>query len=155
MAEASEAVRILDRVVGWSTDHGIAQRLHELRHRGIVDYVELDVHDIARRRLRVTSDAGVGYAIALPRTQTLGDGAVLLLEADRAVVVRAGAPQTLALRARNCSAALRLGFLAGHLHWRIDQRDDVLVIRLEGPATEYISRVSGLLDGGQIELADD
>ncbi|BCI56039.1 urease accessory protein UreE [Mycolicibacterium litorale] len=144
-------MHILDRIVGWAGDEAVADSLHELRHRHAVEYVHLDVHDLDRKRLRVTSDAGTDYAVVLPRDTALADGAVLLLDADRAVVVRAGAPQTLALRALDLPAALRLGFLAGHLHWKTDQHGDTLVVHLEGPESDYIARIADLLARGGVE----
>lgn len=146
---------MLDGVVGWVTEQAVADRLHELRHEHAVEYLHLDVHDLDRKRLRATSDAGTDYAIMLPRDSTLADGAVLLLEPDRAVVVRAGAPQTMTLRANDISAALRLGFLAGQLHWKADQRDDTFVVHLEGPRADYTSRIVELLESGRVESLDD
>jgi urease accessory protein len=148
-------MRILDGIVGWASDGAVDGRLHELRHQQAVEYVHLDIHDLDRKRLRVTSDAGVHYAVVLPRDTALADGAVLLLEADRAVVVRAGVPQTLMLRATDLAAALRLGFLAGHLHWKTDQHDDVLLVHVEGPESDYTSRIAELLDSGRIQSLDD
>ncbi|MFN3003096.1 urease accessory protein UreE [Mycolicibacterium wolinskyi] len=152
MTVVADGPRILDGIVGWATDDAVAGRLHELRHHQAVEYVHLDAHDLDRRRLRVTSDAGTDYAVILTRDSTLGDGAVLLLEADRAVVVRAGAPQTLTLRANDLAAALRLGFLAGHLHWKVDQHDDTLVVHAEGPRSDYTARIAELLATGRVEV---
>jgi urease accessory protein len=149
-AGADTGLRILDGIVGWATDAAVADRLHELRHRHAVEYLHLNVYDLERKRLRVTSDAGTDYAVVLPRGGALADGAVLLLEADRAVVVRAGAPQTLTLRATDRAAALRLGFLAGHLHWKVTQHDDTLVVHLQGPESDYLSRIADLLAGGHL-----
>ncbi len=152
---ADIGLRILDGIVGWATDEAVAHQLHELRHHPdlehAVEYLHLDVHDLDRKRLRVTSDAGTDYAIVLPRASALADGAVLLLETDRAVVVRAGAPQTLTLRATDLAAALRLGFLAGHLHWKVNQHDDTLVVHLEGSESDYTPRIAELLESGRIE----
>lgn len=149
------SLQILDRIIGWSGDGVVDGQLHQLRHQQAVEYVHLDVHDLDRKRLRVTSDAGVDYAVVLPRDSTLADGAVLLLDTDRAVVVRAGAPSTLTLRAGDLAAALRLGFLAGHLHWKTDQHDDTLVIHLEGPESDYTDRISDLLGCGRVEHVRD
>jgi len=148
-------VRMLDEIVGWATDEAVADRLHELRHENVVEYLHLDVHDLDRKRLRATSDVGTDYAIVLPRGSTLADGAVLLLERDRAVVVRSGAPRTMTLRANDIGAALRLGFLAGHLHWKADQREDTVVVHLEGPRADYTSRIVELLESGRVESLDD
>jgi urease accessory protein len=147
---ATDSPRILDGIVGWAADPAVAARLHELRHRHAVEYVHLDVGDLDRKRLRVTSDAGTDYAVALPRDAALADGAVLLLDADRAVVVRAGALQTMTLRATDVPAALRLGFLAGHLHWKVDQDADTLVVHLRAPHDEYTARITDLLASGQV-----
>lgn len=143
-------MQLLERIVGWTSDDAVAGRLHDLQHQHAVEYVHLDVHDLDRKRLRVTSDAGVDYAVVLPRDSALADGAVLLLETDRAVVVRAGAPQTLTLRAVDAAAALRLGFLAGHLHWKVDQHTDTLVVHLQGPEPDYTARIADLLESGQV-----
>lgn len=152
-------MRLLDEIVGWTTDQAVAERLHELSHRldpqPAVEYIHLDIHDLHRRRLRATSDAGTDYAIVLSRDSNLADGAVLLLEADRAVVVRSGAAQTMTLRATDIGAALRLGFLAGHLHWKVDQDDETVVVHLEGPRAEYLARITELLDSGRVESLDD
>jgi urease accessory protein len=151
-APAGAGLRILDRIVGWAADADIAGQLDELRHHGAVEQVHLDAANLNRRRLRVRSDAGAEYAVALPRDAVLADGAVLLLEPDRAVVVRAGAPQTMTLRPADTAAALRLGFLAGHLHWKIDQRGEVLVVHLDGPEREYTARIADLLHSGRVEV---
>lgn len=149
------SLRILDGIVGWAGDDTVDDRLHELRHRQAVEYVHLGIHDLERKRLRVTSDAGIDYAVVLPRDSALADGAVLLLEADRAVVVRAGAPRTMTLRALDLAAALRLGFLAGHLHWKSDQHDDTLVVHLEGDEADYTARIADLLSNGHVERVDE
>jgi urease accessory protein len=159
ISPAGAHLRILDGLVGWVTDQAIADRLHELRHHAglehAVEYLHLDVHDLDRKRLRATSDAGTDYAIVLPRDSALADGAVLLLEPDRAVVVRAGIPRTMTLRANDIGSALRLGFLVGHLHWKADQRDDTVVVHLEGPVSEYTSRIVEMLESGRVESLDD
>jgi urease accessory protein len=152
---ARVGLRILDEIVGWVTDEAVADRLHELHHQQAVEYLHLDVHDLDRSRLRVTSDAGTDYAVVLPRDSALADGAVLLLEPDRAVVVRSGAPRTMTLRANDVGAALRLGLLAGHLHWKADQRDDTVVVHLEGPESDYTARIVELLESGRVESLDD
>ena len=159
MTTARAGLRILEGIVGWVTDQEVADRLHELRHppylEHAVEYLHLDVHDLDRKRLRATSDAGTDYAIVLPRDSALADGAVLLLEPDRAVVVRAGAPRTMTLRANDIGAALRLGFLVGHLHWKADQRNESVVVHLEGPESDYTSRIVELLENGRVESLDD
>lgn len=146
---------VVEEITGWDDDPAIAARLHALEHRHAVEYVHLAITDLDRSRLRVTSDAGVEYAVALPRGTGLADGAVLVLDDDRAVVVRAGTARTLALRAVDVAAALRLGFLAGHLHWKVDQLGDRLLVHLQGPEAEYTARIADLLASGRVERSDD
>lgn len=144
-------LRVLDEIVGSTADEAVAQRLHELAHRDkAVEYLHVDADDLDRRRLRVTSDAGREYAVVLPRDSVLADGAVLVLEADHAVVVRAGAPNFLTFRPTDLAAALRLGYVAGHLHWQISQHDDALVVRLEGQESDYTARIADLLADGRV-----
>ncbi|WP_299560638.1 urease accessory protein UreE [uncultured Mycolicibacterium sp.] len=146
--------RILDGIVGWATEAAVTDALHRLRHTGTVETIHLAAADLQRRRLRVVSDAGTDYAIALPRGSALADGAVLLLEPDRAVLVRAGTPRRMALRSNEIAAAIRLGLVAGHLHWKCDQHGDTLVVHLDGPEEQYRKPIAGLLADGRIELAD-
>jgi len=52
--------------------------------------------------------------------------------------------------------ALRLGFLVGHLHWKADQRDESVVVHLEGPEIRLTtSRIVELLENGRVESLDD
>lgn len=146
---------LVESIAGWVDDPAVATRLHALEQRHAVDYVRLAAADLDRSRLRVTSDAGVDYAVALPRGNGLADGAVLVLEDDRAVVVRAGTARTLTLRAVDVAAALRLGFLAGHLHWKVDQDDDRLLVHVHGAESDYTARIAELLASGRVERCDD
>ena len=83
-------MRVIDRIVGSRLDPEIADRLHHLDHHHAVDILAIDSADLARRRLRATTTGGDEIAIALPRDEILFDGAVLVLDPDRAVVVRVG-----------------------------------------------------------------
>ena len=79
-------MRRIENVVGSIDSPEIGGQLHRLAHAGLVEYIVLSRPDLARHRLRVKSTAGNEYGIALPRSQHLSNGAVLLLEDDRAVV---------------------------------------------------------------------
>lgn len=143
---------MLSNIVGHESDERCAAALHELRHMGRVEYLHVTSTDLERRRFRVTSDQGVDYAIALSRDDSLVDGAVLSLDGNAAVVVRAGAPRALRFRARTLPAAMRIGFLAGHLHWKSILEGDTLEVRLEGAESDYMDRVQDLVDTGAVEL---
>ena len=68
-----------------------------------------------RRRLRVTTDRGSECAIALAREDKLFDGAVLVLEDDRAVVVRAEETSWLVVAPADIAAAIELGYCSGNM----------------------------------------
>ncbi|MBY6412017.1 urease accessory protein UreE [Rhodococcus sp. BP-252] len=148
---AVSSIVVIEEIVGHELESDIATVLHELRHGHRVEYVHLDPADLDRSRLRVTSDAGVDYAIALPRDKRLVDGAVLLMNDSGAVVVRAGQPREMVLHATDAASALRLGFLAGHLHWKAAMVDATMTVTLEGPESDYRARIEDLLASGGVE----
>jgi len=106
----------LRRIVGRASDPEIADRLHGLAHRGRVEHLALSPEDTRRHRLRAIGDHGTECAIALPRSEHLGDGAVLLLDEDHAIVVRVTEHSWLDLVATDAAAALELGYFAGNMH---------------------------------------
>ncbi|HEX6115111.1 MAG TPA: urease accessory protein UreE [Geminicoccaceae bacterium] len=140
----------LERIVGEAGDPALAERLHALAHAGAVESIVLGREDAARHRLRAVTDRGRECAIALPRSQRLRNGAVLLLEADRAIVVRLREEEWLALRPRDLAAALELGHFAGNMHWRIRIEGARLKIALEAPEADYLDRLAPLIADGRI-----
>lgn len=145
----------LEAVVGLATAVDIAEALHRLEHRGQVEYLTLAEADTQRHRLRALTDRGTECAIALPRHQHLSDGAVLLLQADRAVVVRMREPQWLTLQPRDAAAALELGYFAGNMHWKVEFTGGRLRIALQGPPESYLERLAHLLGEGRAARVDD
>ena len=140
----------LDSILGTATDAAIAEQLHHLEHRGKVEYIMLAGEDTARRRLHVTTDRGTECAIVLPRTDRLSNGAVLLLESDRAIVVRLKETEWLALLPRDAASALELGYFAGNMHWPVRFDGAALKVALHGPVQSYLERLDHLLKGGRI-----
>lgn len=145
----------LTAILGFATDEGLHERLHRLEHRGAVETITLDRRDMQRHRLRTSTDKGTACAIALPREARLEDGAVLLVDDERAVVVRASEQHWLRLVPRDAAAALELGYHAGNMHWRVHFEGDVLAVALEGPETAYLARLEGFLGDGRARRADD
>lgn len=135
----------IEQVIGSRAEPRIAAQLHDLEHRGAVDLLLLPVADMARRRLRAQTRGGADLAIALPREQSLFDGAVLLLDDDRAIVVRADAQRWLRLTPRAIGDAVELGYHAGNLHWRVRFAGESLLVALEAPAADYLARLDPLL----------
>ena len=143
-------MRMIQQVLGSRLDAGLAERLHHLDHHGAVDILHVAQADTARRRLRATTQGGEEVALALPRDQSLFDGAVLLLEADRAIVARVGAERWLRLQPATAADALELGYHAGNLHWRVRFSEGALLVALEAPAQDYLVRLGALIAEGRV-----
>ena len=99
----------IDRVLGSRLESEYSEELHRLEHRGAVDMVNIPVADLARRRLLATTRGGEELAIALPRHQKLFDGAILLIDGERAIVVRAATERWMRLEPRSIGDAIELG----------------------------------------------
>lgn len=136
---------IIDRILGSRAEHALSDALHVLEHEGLVDTLPIDPADIDRRRLRARTQAGTDVAIALPRDAKLYDGAVLLLEPARAIVVRVNAERWLRLTPRSVADAVELGYHAGNLHWRVRFQGACLLVALEAPVNDYILRLGRLM----------
>ncbi|HXW31135.1 MAG TPA: urease accessory protein UreE [Xanthobacteraceae bacterium] len=141
----------INGIIGDITDARLHQALHRLEHAGRVEYLTLGGDDMLRRRLRVTTDRGSECAIALAREDKLFDGAVLLLDADHALVVRAAATRWLEVQPIDVAAAIELGYCSGNMHWRVAFSGPVLRIALSGPKEEYLARLAPLIAAGRVK----
>ena len=111
--------------------------------------------DLPRRRLRLLGDRGTEVALALPRDLDLRDGAVLHLADDAAIVLRVRPRHWITLEPRDAEAALQLGFLAGHLHWRVAFDGARLRVAPAGTAEECLARIADRLPAGAVRRLDD
>ena len=145
----------LTRILGNATESEFAERLHTLEHDGRVETITLDAADTARKRLRVSTDKGTDCAVAIARSDRLANGAVLLLEDNRAVVVRMRETMWLALSPRDLAAALDLGYFCGNLHWRVRFEGAVLKVALDGPRETYIARLAQHLADGRARIIEE
>lgn len=145
----------IERVLGSRLEVPLAEALHDLEHKGSVDVLPLPPGDVSRRRMRAQTRGGEDLAISLPRDQTLFDGAVLLLEADRAIVVRVNAERWLRLTPRSIADAVELGYHAGNLHWRVKFSGESLLVALEAPVDEYIARLGTLINERRVGTSVD
>lgn len=139
-------------LAGQATDPHIAERLHELEHRGQVETVVLSRGDMSRRRQQISSDRGTQMALMLDRDAVLGSGSVLVLEATRAIVVLLDEPQYLVLRTDSPARALELGYFAGNMHWKVKFEGAALFISLEGLRSDYLARLNHLLEAGDVHV---
>ncbi len=133
----------------------MAEALHRLSHDGQLEEIQLSAADTARKRLRVTTDKGTDCAIALNRDARLENGSVLLLEDQRAIVVRMLETKWLRIAPTDSTAALELGYFAGNLHWRVRFDGAVLEIALEGPEQNYLDRLANHFENGRARRVDD
>ncbi len=141
---------LIERIVGARSDPALAKKVHHLEHHGAVDIVQLPSADMARRRLRVQTERGEEIAIALPREETLFDGAILVLNPDRAIVVRATVESWLRIEPATLADAVELGYHAGNLHWRVQFDGSALLVALEGAVETYLARLGALVTDGRV-----
>jgi urease accessory protein len=152
---AMAGLLVLHEIVGEAGDPEISRRLHELGHAGKVEHITVSSEDAPRRRLRAVTDRGSECAVVLERSARIFDGAVLLLEDDRAVVVRLSERSWLSLAPRDVAAALELGYHAGNSHWTVRFEGPVLKIALEGPEQSYLDRLAAFFSDHRVAKADD
>jgi urease accessory protein len=146
---------VLSEIVGKAGDPEISGRLRELGRFGKVEYIALSGDSGLRHRLRVVTDHGTECAVTLERSARLFDGAVLLLEPDRAIVTRLAERDWLSLAPRDSAAALELGYQAGNSHWTVRFDGPVLRIALEGPEQSYLDRLAPLICDHRVTRVDD
>jgi urease accessory protein len=142
----------IEHVLGSRLEPGLSEALHRLAHRGAIDVVYVPAADLARRRLLIATCSGEKLAIALPRNQRLFDGAVLLLNDVRAIVVRAATERWLRLEPRSIGDAIELGYHVGNLHWRVRFAGEALLVALEARPEEYMARLEGLIESRGIGI---
>jgi len=141
----------IEGIMGHAGDPKFRNTLHRLEHAGLVEYITLGADDILRRRLRVTTDQGNDCTIALAREDKLFDGAVLMIDRDRAVVVQAAEGPWLSVEPADVAAAIELGYCSGNMHWRVAFAGPVLRIALNGPKADYLARLAPLFAAGRIK----
>jgi urease accessory protein len=146
---------MLNEIIGQADDPDISRRLHELHHLGKVEYITLSKEDALRHRVRVTTDHGTECAVVLTRSARIVDGAVLLLDHDRAIVTRLTERSWLSLAPRDIAAALELGYQAGNSHWTVRFDGPVMRIALEGPERSYLDRLAAFFVEHRVTRTDD
>jgi urease accessory protein len=137
-------------ILGTASDPRLAGRLHHLEHDDRVEILVVGEEDASRRRLRGKTDKGTDIAIALERGGELVDGAVLLLEDTRAIVLRKAQQRWLRLTPRDVDAALEAGYCAGNHHWKVLFEPGTLLVATQGPAEHYVDRLKHLVAAGRI-----
>lgn len=145
----------LEGIAGHVDDSVIAAKLHHLRHHGAVEYVLLAPADTQRKRLRVISDAGTDCAIILARDERLEDGSVLLIDDQRAIVVRLDELRWLLLEPTDLAAALELGYFVGNLHWRVKFDGSQIKVAIENDEAFYRERLAPMIERRLARIIDE
>ncbi|NIY98058.1 urease accessory protein UreE [Salipiger sp. HF18] len=92
--------------------------------------------------------------IALPRDQSLEDGAVLHLDDTLAIVQRVDSGARLTLVPHDLPSALRLGHWCGNLHWKVSFAEGVTSVLLDGPEARYRARLRDLEGLASFHIAE-
>ncbi len=145
----------LTRLLGNASDATIGESLHRIEHAGGLEIITLKRSDTARKRLHAFTDRGTEIGVMLDRSEQLANGAVLLLEDARAIVVRLDEPQWLGLAPADAAAALELGYFCGNMHWKVRFVGEYLHISMEGPREDYLHRLQHLIDARRISVLGD
>ena len=146
---------LITEILGSASDPEFTDLLHTISHEGILEHLEITQRDAQRRRFRGKTDRGTDCAITLSRDTQLNNGDVLLLEAERAIVVRVDVERWLRIMPRDATVALRLGYHAGNLHWRVKFEENNLLILLEGSLENYMARLQDFITADEIEIRHD
>ncbi len=94
-----------------------------------VDTITLDETARHRRRVRMTSDAGLSFLLDLPEARLLRHGEGLVLSDGRIVEVRAAPEALYRVRARDRRHLLQLAWHLGNRHCPAQIGEEALLIR--------------------------
>jgi urease accessory protein len=145
----------LHGIIGTAADPAYAGLLHELEHEDGIELLFVPPSDAGRKRFRLATDRGTDCAVSLDRDEELIDGALLYIDPKLAIIARFGEQEIWRLRPIDQAAALKLGWNAGNLHWRVRFEDDCLAVLLDGPLHTYRARIVPLLEAGEVEELGD
>lgn len=140
----------LHGIIGKADEAAYAGLIHELEHRDGIELLFVPPSDAGRKRFRLSTDRGTDCAVSLDRDEELVDGALLFLDPERAIIARFGEQEIWRLRPIDQPTALKLGWNAGNLHWRVRFEGDVLQVLLDAPLHTYRARILPLLEAGEV-----
>jgi urease accessory protein len=145
----------LHGIIGKADDPAYAGLLHQLEHQDGIELLFVPPSDAGRKRFRYATDRGTDCAVSLARNEELTDGALLYLDPARAIIARFGEQETWTLKPVDQAAALKLGWNAGNLHWRVRFVGDSLQVLFDAPLHTYRARILPLLESGEVEERSD
>lgn len=122
----------VDGVIGnVNEEESLARRIRDHDSAGTLERVSIEAGDRRRSRLRVETDAGTDLGLVPDRELRSGD--VLVLEADRAVVVEFESREAAVIPLPEATPASlarmsELGHRIGNQHWDLAVRDGALYV---------------------------
>lgn len=140
----------LHGIIGHEADAAFQVRLHDLEHHDSIELLFVPPDEAGRKRFRLVTDRGTDCAVSLDRDEQLMNGALLYIDSKTAIIARFGQQSVWRLRPADPAAALKLGWNAGNLHWRVRFEGDCLVVLLDGSLSDYRARLEHLFDGGEV-----
>ena len=126
--------------------------IHTLEHQGMVDSLDLKVADLSRRRFTTTTIFGRKIGVSLPRSSKLFDGAVLELSENYCLIVKVIAEKWLHLQPLSADVALKLGYFAGNLHWKVKFKAQVLSVAITQELDTYLSRINSVFSENELKI---
>ncbi len=139
--ETASGPLVLSNVLGSLSETLWHDRAHDAETAGHYETVRIGRTDAARRRMRLSTEQGRDTALALDRAASLTDGAVLHWSDELMIVARIDGGPRLRLTPNDATAALRLGYFCGNMHWKADFLDGQIDIHMDGPEDAYRARL--------------
>lgn len=111
--------------------------------------VTLDFQDRHRRRLTLTTEAGMQFLLDLPHAQALADGDVLVLDDGRRIRVAALHEPLLHIRAPDPLTLMRIAWHLGNRHLAVAMFADRIDILADHVIGQMVRGLGGQVTEGQ------
>jgi urease accessory protein UreE/GNAT superfamily N-acetyltransferase len=110
---------------------------------GPADTITLDRESRFRRRVRLTSDAGLSFLLDLPEATYLAHGDALRLDDDRVIEVRAAPEDLLEIHAHDTLQLMRIAWHIGNRHTPCEITASALYIQPDHVLAQMIEGLGG------------
>ena len=140
-------------IIGAVSEEKFHNLVHEMEHRGKVDYIDISNSDLSRRRFRQKTRSGKEIAVSLNRNSKLFDGAILELNGDACVVVKVVPEKWLKVKAIDPNLNMKLGYFAGNLHWAVRFSEEAMFIEIKSTYDEYLERLKNAFNLSELSIS--
>ena len=141
-------------IIGAVSEEKFHNLVHEMEHRGKVDYIDISNSDLSRRRFRQKTRSGKEIAISLNRNSKLFDGAILELSGDTCLVVKVVPEKWLKVKAIDPNLNMKLGYFAGNLHWAVRFSEEAMFIEIKSTYDEYLGRLKNAFNLNELSISE-